>query len=190
MIGKSREGQPVGSNRGRRRKLRLNAGNGCIDVLQGLEHVHVPAEIEIDFRRAAAGNGAYGQQPGNAIDRFFERARDGDHHLIDRHHAVVHADQYPREVGLGKYGDWDGEGEISSQQSERQDQEDDGARVLRTPNRGGGPWWWSSRELPPCYLSSDPSVAVFASPAAGFPFSPSAGASGVWILILVLSGRP
>ena len=108
--GKRREGQPVGPNHGGWRKLRLNSGNGCIDVLQGLEHVDVPAEIEVDFRRAAAGHGAYGQQAGNAVDRFFERARNGDHHLIDGHHAVVNANQYPREVRLGKYGDGDGEG--------------------------------------------------------------------------------
>ena len=35
----------------------------------------------------------------HAVDGLLDGARDGHHHLVDGHHAVVHADQHARKIG-------------------------------------------------------------------------------------------
>ena len=87
--------------RGGRQRL-LHLAERRIHQLQRAEHVHVPVEEEADLGRAAAGGGAHGHQAGNAVDRVFDRLGDGDLHLLDRHDAVVHADDDARKIGLGK----------------------------------------------------------------------------------------
>ena len=81
-------------------KLGCNARDRRVHILQRLEHVHFPVEEQIDFRRAAAGDGAHRLQAGHAVDRLLNRTRDGDHHLVDGHHAVIHADQDARESSV------------------------------------------------------------------------------------------
>ena len=39
-------------------------------------------------------------KPGHGVDRVFNGLGDGDLHLLDRHHAVVDADDDARKVGL------------------------------------------------------------------------------------------
>ena len=53
---KAGEGHPPRINFRCRRQFRLHAGDRRIDVLQRLEHVYVPVEEKIYFRRAAAGS--------------------------------------------------------------------------------------------------------------------------------------
>ena len=77
--------------------------------------------------------GAHLLQTRDAVYRFFNGPGDGDHHLVDGHDAVVDADQHARKIGGRKYGDRNGEGEISAQQAEREDQEDQRAGMLRDP---------------------------------------------------------
>ena len=69
--GKSREGQAVRLNLRGRGKLGLHPGNRGVHVLQRLEHVHVPAEEQIDLGRSPAGNRAHSQQSGHAVDGLF-----------------------------------------------------------------------------------------------------------------------
>ncbi len=71
----------------------------------------------------------------HAVDSFFQGTRDRDHHLVDRHHAVVHTDQNSGKVRCRKYVDRDGEGEVTAHQAERDDQENDRSSVTLEPVR-------------------------------------------------------
>ena len=97
--GKAGEVQAMRLDDGCRRQLGANAGERRVHQLQRGDHVHVPVEEKIDFSRAAAGDGAHLLQSGHAVDRLFDGTRDGDHHLVDRHHAVVDADDNARKIG-------------------------------------------------------------------------------------------
>ena len=103
--GKGREGETVGGDVRRGGERLGNPGEGRVRQLQGAKHIHIPVEEEADFRRAAAGGAAHGQQAGNAVDGVFNRLGDGDLHLFDGHDAVVHANDHAGKVGLGKNGD-------------------------------------------------------------------------------------
>src|SRR6185312_2442177 len=125
--GEAGEGKAVAFDGGGGRKLALHLGQGGVDQLQGGDHVDLPVEVEVNLGRAAAGDGGDLLQAGNAVDGFFEGAGDGDHHLVNGHHAVVHADDDTGEVGLREDGDGQGEGEIAADQGEGDDEEDQGA---------------------------------------------------------------
>ena len=79
--------------------MRASAASTSCSVVH---HVDVPVEEKIDFGRAAAGDGSDLLQSGNAVDGFFDGTRDGDHHLIDGHYAVVHADDDAGKSVMGK----------------------------------------------------------------------------------------
>ena len=125
MIGKAGERQAVRLESvavaGKLGCTRDIAASTCCSVWN---HVHVPVEEQIDFRRAAAGDGAHRCKPGNAVDRFFDRTRDGDHHLVDRHHAVIDADDDAREIGRRENRDRNGERQICSSDRQDENQED------------------------------------------------------------------
>jgi hypothetical protein len=113
----------------------LDAGDGGIDQLEGLEHVDVPVEKEADFGGAAAGDGANGDEAGDAVDGVFDGASDSDFHLLDGHDAVVDADDDPGKVGLRKNGDGDAEGEVNAGHREDGREKEDAARPAREPER-------------------------------------------------------
>lgn len=126
----------MGFEGGGGRQLALHLGHGGVDQLQGGDHIDLPVEVEVNFGRAAAGDGGDLLQAGNAVDGFLERAGDGDHHLVNRHHAVVHADDNAGEIGLGEDGDGEGEGEIAADQGEGDDEENQRARQGLYPGSG------------------------------------------------------
>jgi hypothetical protein len=134
------------NGRGRRQRA-LNAGDGRVDHEQRLLHVHAPIERQIDFRGAAAGGGAHILKAGNAVERFFQRTGDGDFHLIDRHHAVIDADDDAREIRRGENGNGDGESFVNAGRRQHQHQKNNGFRVPGEPIVGAvlaGPhrrWW-------------------------------------------------
>jgi hypothetical protein len=99
---------------GRGRQGLLDLAQRRIHQLQLLEHVLVPVEEEADFRRAAAGDGAHGNQARHGVDRVFDGLGDGDLHLLDRHHAVVDADDHAGKVSWRKDGDRHLEGKVDA----------------------------------------------------------------------------
>ncbi len=79
-----------------------NLGQGRVCQLQRAIHVNVPVEEEADFRRASAGVAAHGEQAWDAVDGVLDGLGDRDLHLLNRHHAVVDANDDARKVGIGK----------------------------------------------------------------------------------------
>ena len=63
-------------------------------------------------------------------------ARDGDHHLIGGHDAVVDRDQDAGKVGGGKNRDRNREGQIAAQQRQGQNQKDHGLGMAGKPVGG------------------------------------------------------
>ena len=114
--GEAGERHPVRNHSGGWRQFSLNPRDRCIYVLQRLEHVHIPIKKQIDFRRTATGNGTNFLQSRNAVHGFLDRTGDCDHHLINRHYAVVDGDQDSRKIGFWENRDWNGKGKISSKQ--------------------------------------------------------------------------
>ena len=133
--GKGGEGEAVGGDAGGGGQRLLHLGERRIDELQRAEHVHVPVEEEADLGRSAAGGGAHGQQAGNAVDGVFDGLGDGDLHLLDRHDAVVDADDDARKVGLGKDGDRHLKGGVDAGEGEDDEEEEDGLGGAREPER-------------------------------------------------------
>src|SRR5438477_10637782 len=84
------------------RKRRLHAGNGGVDTLQRLEHVHIPVEAEVNFGRASAGGGTDFFKSGQAINGFFDGASDHDHHLVDWHHSGFDRQYHSGKVRVGE----------------------------------------------------------------------------------------
>ena len=141
------EGEAIGGDlRGGGEGL-LDAGDGGVDELEGLEHVDVPVEEEADFGGAAAGGGADGDEAGDAVDGVFDGAGDGDFHLLDGHDAVVDADDDAGEVGLRKDGDGDAEGEVNAGDGEDGGEEENAARPAREPEGIFGGWRGWGRSL-------------------------------------------
>ena len=137
--GKSGEGQAVGLDLRGGGEFRLHPRNCGVDILQSLEHVHVPAEVKIHLRRPPTGDGAHCEQSGHAVDGFLDGTGYGDRHLVDGHDAVVDRDQHARKIRGREDRHGDGEGEIRAQQTESQDEKDDRPGVLGDPmhaNRG------------------------------------------------------
>ena len=131
--GKSSEREAVSFDLCGGRKLWLHARNGCIDVLQRLEHVDVPAEIEIDFGGSTTGNRAHGEQSRHAVDGLLNGAGHGDRHLIDGHDPVIDGDQHAGKIRGREHRHRDREGEIRPQQPQRQNDEDHRPGVLGNP---------------------------------------------------------
>ena len=80
--GKGREGNSVCGDRGGCGKRGLNARDGGVDGLKCLEHVRVPVEEEVDFSGAATSDGGDVIEARHGIDSLFQRASDGDLHLV------------------------------------------------------------------------------------------------------------
>ena len=80
--------------------------------------------LVIDFTRS---------QPLHAVDGLFDRACDGDQHLVDRRDAVIDADDDAREVGRREDRNGDRERQVHSRRRERQNDEDDRLAVARSP---------------------------------------------------------
>ena len=133
--GKAGKGEPVGGDARRGRQRLLHLGQRRVHQLQRLHHVDIPVEEQAHFGRAAAGGGAHGLKAGNGVDRVLDGLRDGHFHLLDRHHAVVHADHDARKVGLGKDRDGHLEGQVDARHREQDGEEEDGARGPRQPER-------------------------------------------------------
>ena len=96
--GKAGKVETIGPDVRCRRETALNARDGRIDHLQRLQHVDVPVEEEVDLGRAAAADRSDVFKAGHDPNRFLDRPGDRDLHLLDRHHAVLDADDDPRKV--------------------------------------------------------------------------------------------
>ena len=109
----------------RGRQTALDARDRGVDQLQRLQHVDVPVEEQVDLRGSAAGHRSDVLEPGDGPDRLLDRPRDGDLHLLDRHHAVVDADDDAREIGRRKHGHREAQRFIDADDRQHADQEDD-----------------------------------------------------------------
>jgi len=65
-------------------------------------------------RSIAAGDGANLLQSRHAVNGFFDWPRDGDHHLVNRHHAIVDTYNHAGKVSRGEHRDGNTEGEINA----------------------------------------------------------------------------
>ena len=128
-----REGQAIGRQFRGGRQRGLHARQRRVHVLQRLEHVDAPVEEQIDFRRAAAGDGANLLQAGHAVHGLFDGPRDRHLHLIDGRDAVVDADHDAREIGGGEDRHRNRERKIHADGDQREDDENDGPREARGP---------------------------------------------------------
>src|SRR6202789_2347584 len=161
------------------RKLGLQPGNHGIHALQRQHHVAVPIEKEIHVRRTAARGGYHPPQPRHHIYCFFDRARDGHEHLIDRGNAVVYSDDDARKIRLRKDGDWDSECEIRSHQRQAHDQKQDWTRQPLKP--------WRRRRI----RAFGRTVARNRSLHPGYSFSAAGWAGFVGAIFTVVpSGKP
>ena len=61
-------------------------------------------------------------QAWNAVDGFFDGARDDHQHLVDGHHAVVDANDDAGKIGIRKNRNGNGEGEVSADEHQSDDQ--------------------------------------------------------------------
>ena len=124
MIGKLAKVRRCESN-DRRRWQRSPRLRKCrVHQLQRGHHVHVPVKEQVDFGGAAAGDRAHLLQPRYAVDGFFDRPRDGDHHLIGRHDAVVNANDDAGKICGRKDRDRDGERQVHSGHRQDEGEED------------------------------------------------------------------
>src|SRR5439155_6999412 len=121
--GKRGEGEAVRLDLGARRQFRLQTGHDGVDTLERQNHVARPVEKKIDLRGTAAGDGLNFLQTGNAVDGFFDGARDDHQHLVDGHHTVVDANDDARKIRIGKDRNGNGEGEVSADQHQSNNQE-------------------------------------------------------------------
>ena len=71
-------------------------------------------------------------RPGTLLTAF-SRGGDGHFHLVDRHHAVIHADDDPRKVGRREHGDRERERLVDSDNRQRQYQKNDRLGVPGKP---------------------------------------------------------
>jgi len=106
------------------RQRTLDCRHRGIDPLKGLEHIHIPVKVQVDFGGAATGNGLNRLQPFHAVDGLLQRARDGHHHLVDRHNAVINTDDYTRKIRGGKHCHGDGERHVAAYERQREDEKD------------------------------------------------------------------
>ena len=114
-------------------RLLCDSRHRRIDILKRLDHVDVPVEEQVDFGRSAARNGTNLLNSGNAIDRLFDRPRDGHFHLLDRHYAVVHADDDARKIRGWKHGNRKAQRLKDADRRKNQDREGDRLRVTGKP---------------------------------------------------------
>ena len=75
-------------------------------------------------------------RPGTAVDRVFDGLGDGDLHLLDRHDAVVDADDDAGEIGLREDGDRNTPGGVDPDQGEDDEEEEDGSAKAQEPKPG------------------------------------------------------
>jgi hypothetical protein len=66
----------------------------------GLHHVHMPVEENVDFRRTPPCGRTDAHRSRDVLHGLFDGTRDGRHHFVGRHDAVVHQDDNTREIGL------------------------------------------------------------------------------------------
>ena len=133
--GETGEGHAMGFDFRGRREFGLHAGKRGVHILQSLEHINVPGEKQIDFCRAAAGDGADVLQTWHAIHPFLQGAGDGHHHLIDGHDAVIDGDQNAGEIGGGKHRDRNRKGDKGADQREGGNQKNHRPRMTGEPVR-------------------------------------------------------
>src|SRR5207245_7900914 len=107
-----------------RRKFWLNPRDCGIDVLERLEHIHVPVKEKIDFCRPATGCRPYFLEAGHAVHRFFDGTCHCDHHLVNRHYTVVDGKNNARKIGGGENCNRDVECKKSAQRRQCEDQKD------------------------------------------------------------------
>src|SRR5215469_17948437 len=118
------------------RKFRLHAGDDRVHALQRKNHVAAPVKEQIDLGIASAGDRSDFLKARYAVYGFFERPRDGHEHLVNRHDAVVNANDDARKIRVGKNGDRDAESKISANKRKRDDQEKNGSREAMEPRHG------------------------------------------------------
>src|SRR5262249_10704071 len=120
-------------------KFGLQTSDDGVDALEGENHVGLPVEEEVHFGRPAARDGLYALQAWDAVDGFFDGARDGDEHLVDGHDAVVDPDGDARKIGFGENGNGHRQRAISADCSEADNQEKNWAREAVKPRDVWGP---------------------------------------------------
>jgi hypothetical protein len=98
------EGQPPDRGAGRGRQLGADLGDAAVHVVLRLDHVDPPVEEDAHVGRAAPRGGAHGEGARDVLHALLDGPRDGGHHLVGRHHAVVDEDHDPGEIRLGKHG--------------------------------------------------------------------------------------
>ncbi len=155
--GKRCKGQSVGGDLGGCGKFLLDARQGRIDQLQRLEHIGRPVKKQADFGGAAAGGGTHGDEPGYRVHRGLNGFGDGDFHLLDRHDAVIDADDDAREIGFGEDGDRHLQRGPGAGNRKRDDKEEDRSRGPRQPERTvgfGGARRSRHQSVAPAFLSS------------------------------------
>jgi hypothetical protein len=101
----NREGvkrEPPDGGLGGLRQGGLELRNAVKDVELALDHVDLPVEEDVDLGAAATGGGAHLDDAGNVLHRLLDGARDGGHHLVGGHDAVVDEDDAAGKLRLGK----------------------------------------------------------------------------------------
>ena len=96
----------------------MKARDDRVDALERENHVRLPIEEEIDFGGASAGDGLHSLQSGYAVDGFFDGAGDRYEHLVDRHYAIVDADDNAGKIGFRKDGNGHSQRTIAADRGE------------------------------------------------------------------------
>jgi len=134
--GKCREGKAMSFDPGGGWKRSLHSRQLRINSLQGLQHVHVPVEEQVNFRRAPAGDRAHLLQTRDTVDRFLQGTRHRYHHLVNRHDSVVDSNHDAREISGGKDRYRNRECQVYSGQGQNAGQKNDGFGIADKPGRG------------------------------------------------------
>src|SRR5262249_34537979 len=116
-----------------RAEAALEASHGGVDHLERQDHVDAPVEEQVDLGGPAARHRADRPEAGHASDRLFDRPRDRHLHLLDRHDAVVDADDDPRKIRRRKHGDRQRQRLVDADHGENADEEDHRCRMAREP---------------------------------------------------------
>src|SRR5450631_246818 len=125
---KRREGEPIGGHFHCRGQRLLHLAQRSIHQLQFLVHVLVPVEEETDLGLPPAGGGTYGKKSRHGVHRVFNGLGNGDLHLLERHDAVVNADDDAWKIRLWKNRDGHLESKVDARQGEHCGEKEDGAR--------------------------------------------------------------
>ena len=134
---KRRERQPEDRGRRRRGQRASDLRETPDHVELRLDHVDGPVEEDVDLRRPASGRGLHAGRARNVLHGLFDGPRDRRHHLVGRHHAVVHENHDARKIGPGKHRRWQLQRAVDASRAERRAHERGGDGVACRPASGG-----------------------------------------------------